>query len=414
MADREIDLLPAAGQITLEDLFLLKQGGVAKKLTGQVLIAFLTALADGHGGIHTIEKTGTEGLVDTYRITLADGSTFGYTVTNGEKGDKGDNAYTWIKYASQEPTADSSSMGDIPDKWMGIYAGPLAAPPEDWAAYKWFEIKGQKGDTGNPAVLQSAPVTYQVSASGSEIPTGEWSDAVPDVPQGSYLWSRIVYTFNSGDPVTVYSVSRVGIDGLGTLRTINGIEPDENGNINLTASNVGALAKTGDTLKGALNANSHAITNLPSPVGDGDAVPYQMIKNRRVVAWSNAAVLSEFAAQRITLPGTPTPTHIRFSFWSVCGEESDGTTRYVETVTPWMLVPSGSGYPAVCRAYFGPTIASSTVAAALYAYRDIRYHLSSGHVVINFSNARVQRNTSSEEANMFLIPLDVEFYYEVT
>ena len=40
--------------------------------------------------IASIEKTGTEGLVDTYTITFLDESTQTYTVTNGEKGDKGD------------------------------------------------------------------------------------------------------------------------------------------------------------------------------------------------------------------------------------------------------------------------------------------------------------------------------------
>lgn len=40
--------------------------------------------------VASIEKTGTNGLVDTYTITFLDGSTQTYTVTNGEKGDKGD------------------------------------------------------------------------------------------------------------------------------------------------------------------------------------------------------------------------------------------------------------------------------------------------------------------------------------
>ena len=38
--------------------------------------------ADGNG-ITGIEKIGTEGLIDTYRITLTNGTTFDYTVTNG-------------------------------------------------------------------------------------------------------------------------------------------------------------------------------------------------------------------------------------------------------------------------------------------------------------------------------------------
>lgn len=47
-------------------------------------------------------------------------------------------------------------------------------------------------------------------------------------------------------------------------RTINSIEPDENGNIVLTAASVGALAKTGDTMTGPLV--------VPAPTESGHAV----------------------------------------------------------------------------------------------------------------------------------------------
>lgn len=40
--------------------------------------------------ISGISKTGTSGLVDTYTIRFNDGTTSTFTVTNGAKGDKGD------------------------------------------------------------------------------------------------------------------------------------------------------------------------------------------------------------------------------------------------------------------------------------------------------------------------------------
>ena len=104
MANRKISELTAAEHIASNDLFVLEQGEKAKKLEGQVLLNWLTAAADGHGGISSVEKIGTEGLVDSYRITLADKTVFDFTVTNGEKGDKGDNTYTWIRYSAQEPS----------------------------------------------------------------------------------------------------------------------------------------------------------------------------------------------------------------------------------------------------------------------------------------------------------------------
>ena len=41
-------------------------------------------------GISSIEKTSTSGLADTYTIRFNDGTTSTFTVTNGAKGDKGD------------------------------------------------------------------------------------------------------------------------------------------------------------------------------------------------------------------------------------------------------------------------------------------------------------------------------------
>lgn len=279
MADKSIDQLNEAEKIYATDLFVLQQSGAAKKLTGQVLLNWLTAAADGHGGIQSIEKLSTNILADTYRITLADTTTFDFvvnngrgitgisktrtsglvdtytisynndttstfTVTNGAKGDKGDNAYIWIKYASQEPTESSHSMGDIPDDWIGIYSGNASTAPTDWKQYVWFQIKGEKGDTGNPATILSRSVTYQVGDSGTVEPSGSWLANVPSVPQGKYLWTRTVLQFNTGDPITWYSVSYSGINGTGAVSTVAGISPDENGNVSLSAENVGARPST--------------------------------------------------------------------------------------------------------------------------------------------------------------------------
>lgn len=83
MADKSISELAAASQVGSTDLFVLEQGNVAKKLTGQILENWLVSMADGHGGIQTIEKTGTSGNTDTYTITFADETTSQFTVNNG-------------------------------------------------------------------------------------------------------------------------------------------------------------------------------------------------------------------------------------------------------------------------------------------------------------------------------------------
>ena len=273
MADKSVGELIAAQSVTPTDLFVLEQNGTAKKLTGQILENWLVSFADGHGGIQSIAKLSTSGLVDAYRITLADTTTFDFTVTNGKsitsiaktgtsglvdtykisyndgssqtftvtngaKGDKGDNAYVWIKYASQEPTESSHSMGDIPDDWIGIYSGNASTAPTDWQQYTWYQIKGEKGDTGAAATVTGTTVEYMISDSGTIVPSGSWSTTIPTVPQGKYLWTRVTTTFNTGSPAVSYSVTRMGIDGTGSVRTVNDKSPDESGNVALTSADI--------------------------------------------------------------------------------------------------------------------------------------------------------------------------------
>ena len=300
MADKSVGELIAAQSVTPTDLFVLEQNGTAKKLTGQILENWLVSFADGHGGIQSISKLSTSGLADTYRITLADTTTFDFvvtngrsitgisktgtsglvdtytisynngttskfTVTNGTKGDKGDNAYIWIKYASQEPTESSHSMGDIPDDWIGIYSGNASTAPTDWKQYKWYKIKGEKGNTGAPATLASKSVTYQVGDSGTIIPSGSWGSSIPVVSQGKYLWTKTELQFNTGDPIISYSVGRMGMDGTGAVSAVCGVSPDASGNVALSAGDVGALESTGGDVTGEIRMNGQPISGLNEP-----------------------------------------------------------------------------------------------------------------------------------------------------
>lgn len=330
MADKSVGELIAAQSVMPTDLFVLEQNGVAKKLTGQILENWLVSFADGHGGIQNIEKVKTSGLVDTYRITLADTTTFDFvvtngrgvrsiektateglvdtytityndnttntfTVTNGEKGDKGDNAYLWIKFASQQPTASSNSFGDVPDDWIGIYFGGQEEAPTDWQQYIWYKIKGEKGDTGDPATLVSASVTYQVGETGTIIPSGAWTESIPVAAQGKYLWTKIVQQFNTGSPITAYTVSRMGLDGLGSVVSVAGVSPDESGNVPLTADDIRALPILGGGMEGPINMNGQTLSGLNAPVNGSDAVPKDyVLELNRMAAPRNILDNSDF------------------------------------------------------------------------------------------------------------------------
>ena len=217
MADRSISELPTASTIGATDLFVLQQANAAKKLTGQALENWLLQMADGHGGIQSISKTSSTGsnpIVDTYTITFADTTTSTFTVTNGIKGDTGAQTYVHVKYSAVQPTRDAD-IGDIPDEWMGIYIGLASVAPTHYTDYTWNKVRGEKGDTGAAAVITAQSVQYQASNSGTVIPTGTWSNSIPAVTEGQYLWTRTIVTYNSGTTTTAYSVGYKGINGTG-------------------------------------------------------------------------------------------------------------------------------------------------------------------------------------------------------
>lgn len=241
MADRSINDLSPASEVKTTDLFVLQQDGTAKSLSGSVLISELLDEIDGHGGITSITWTesGTagNGKVHVGTITMADGETSTITITDGYKGDTGNAAHVWIKYANDLPTRDTD-IGDEPDNYIGIYSGDASTAPTDYTAYTWFEWKGNTGNTGTAAKLLNPTIAYLASQSGTEIPVGNWTATVPIVAPGQYLWTRTNLPWNDGTTTTAYSVARFGIDGSGAVSSVNSIGPDQEGNVVVAPSNI--------------------------------------------------------------------------------------------------------------------------------------------------------------------------------
>ena len=74
-------------------------------------------------------------------------------------------------------------------------------------------FKGQTGPNGTSVTVSSTSVTYQVGASGTTKPTGEWSTTVPNVPNGQFLWTKTVVKYSDGKSTEAYSVSYKGTNG---------------------------------------------------------------------------------------------------------------------------------------------------------------------------------------------------------
>lgn len=75
---------------------------------------------------------------------------------------------------------------------------------------------GKDGSPGAAGLgITSATTNYQVGTSGTVAPTGTWTTAMPSVPQGQFLWTRVLTTFSDNTFVIAYSVAYQGMDGSG-------------------------------------------------------------------------------------------------------------------------------------------------------------------------------------------------------
>lgn len=86
-----------------------------------------------------------------------------------------------------------------------------------------------------PTRISSQETDYANSASGTTVPTSGWQPSQPVTPQGQFLWIRKILTWDNGQTTTLYSVSRMGIDGSGSVSSVNSLSPDANGNVDLGA-----------------------------------------------------------------------------------------------------------------------------------------------------------------------------------
>lgn len=90
---------------------------------------------------------------------------------------------------------------------------------------------GTNGTNGSSVTVQSTSVTYQVSSSGTATPTGTWSNTIPTVSAGQYLWTKTVVEYSDGKSTTSYSVSRSGVNGADGADAITMTVTSSNGTI---------------------------------------------------------------------------------------------------------------------------------------------------------------------------------------
>ena len=300
MANKQISQLPEASAVTLADLLVLEQSGTAKKVTGQTLLNDLAAALDGHGGITSIELTSSVGLVDSYTITLADGTTATITVTNGQDGtdgvsptitsapitgghrltivdvdgtttvdvmdgDDGTNGTNGITYtpsvSAEGVISWTNDGGRVNPPSVNIKGEPGAAGAATYTYIKWSD--NQPTSDSDMGVVPSDWMGIYVGAS-STAPTHytdyAWYKVKGDTGEDGESIGSVVWLSNSsGSPqgtagtTDTYQVKLSdntvagtfdvtnGLNGTGLVDSVNGVAP-VNGEVTLTPSDVGAAS----------------------------------------------------------------------------------------------------------------------------------------------------------------------------
>ena len=144
---------------------------------------------------------------------------------------------------------------------------PAAAAISTVDGHYHIDFSIPQGQTGAGAAIASQVTEYQNSTSGTTVPTGSWLTEQPNTPQGQFLWARRTITWNSGDTTVLYSVSRMGIDGSGSVVSVNGVAPDAQGDVSLLGSGITVSGLDTRTVAAAIAANGSDIQTL-----DGAAV----------------------------------------------------------------------------------------------------------------------------------------------
>ena len=176
-------------------------------------------------------------------VTISKKFSFAIAKT-GSKGDKGDVgaagngiksiSYYYARSSSQTAPSESSITGtsipilDATNKYLWqkevitFTNNTSQTTVVLLAVYGNTGAKGDKGNDGTSVTIKSQAVTYQASSSGTVIPTGTWSQGIPAVTKGQYLWTRTIITFSNDVTSTSYSVGYMGTNGQNGSNGSNG------------------------------------------------------------------------------------------------------------------------------------------------------------------------------------------------
>lgn len=147
-------------------------------------------------------------------------------------------------------------------------------------------VYGEKGETGTSVTVSSTTTTYAAGTNGTTPPSSGWSEKVPAVSAGQYLWSKTIVTYSDGKSTTTYSVSYQGTNG----------SPGEPGT---SVTITGQATKYAVTPTAGQPADSAFTSDKIPALSPGD-----YLWSRTIVTYSSGVQTKSYAVSRIGADGT--------------------------------------------------------------------------------------------------------------
>lgn len=143
----------------------------------------------------------------------------GNTGASGAAGSSVTISSTEVTYASSASTTQPTSWSStIPTVAAGQYLWTKTVVTYSDGnstttySYALQGATGATGSSGSSVTVKSTAVTYGSSTSASTQPTS-WSESMPTVAEGSYLWTKTVVTYSDDNSTTTYSYAKQGAKG---------------------------------------------------------------------------------------------------------------------------------------------------------------------------------------------------------
>ena len=160
-------------------------------------------------------ESGTSNELDSQTVVV---------ISDGQTGQAGKGiSKTEIFYKASSsgttPPTFSSSDTNVPSVGEGSYLWTkIVYTYTDGTTSSAYSVSrmGKNGEAGTSVTIASTSVKYISKTNGQTIPTdpeSSWSTSIPNVPDGSFLWTRTIVTYSDGTSTTSYSVGKMGATG---------------------------------------------------------------------------------------------------------------------------------------------------------------------------------------------------------